>query len=116
MGYNEGELSLVLVDDAGITLLNQEYFHRHGPTNVIAFPMSAGEFSQVNPGLLGDVVVSVERAAVEGEDSGYSPEEMLDFYLIHGILHLLGYDHEASVEEAARMEAKTLELMRVLGH
>jgi len=116
LGCHEGELSLVLVDDAGIGRLNQEYFRRDGPTNVMAFPMLEGEFSQINPGLLGDVIISVERAAAEAGDCGYSPEEMFDFYLIHGILHLMGYDHEVSAGEAARMEARSIELMRVLGH
>jgi probable rRNA maturation factor len=53
----EAELSILMVDDAQIAVLNREYLRRHGPTNVIAFPMQAGEFSNLTPHLLGDVVI-----------------------------------------------------------
>ena len=112
----ETEVSLVLVDDAEIARLNQEYLGRSGPTNVIAFSMQEGRFAQVNPGLLGDVVISVQTALAEAAEGGYTLEEMLDFYLIHGILHLVGYDHEGSAGEAARMEIKANELWRILGY
>ncbi|MEW6267636.1 MAG: rRNA maturation RNase YbeY [Thermodesulfobacteriota bacterium] len=115
MGCPEAELSIVLTDDDGIARLNLEYLGRPGPTNVIAFPMREGPFGDLNPGLLGDVVISVETARRQAEAGRLSGQEMLDFYLIHGILHLLGYDHEAGDEEAARMEAKTRELWRLLG-
>jgi len=110
----EAELSVVLVDDAAIGRLNQDYLGRPGPTNVIAFPMGEGEFGQINPELLGDVVLSVERAWKEAAEAGYRLEEMLDFYLIHGILHLIGYDHEGQAEEAARMEAASQDVWREL--
>jgi probable rRNA maturation factor len=110
----EAELSVVLVDDAAIGRLNQDYLGRPGPTNVIAFPMGEGEFGQINPELLGDVVLSVETAWKEAAEAGYRLEEMLDFYLIHGILHLIGYDHEGQAEEAARMEAASQDVWREL--
>ena len=110
MGYPEAELSIVLVDDHRISELNEEYLGRSGPTNVISFPMLEGAFAEVNPHVLGDVVISVETVARQAGESGYTPEEMLDFYLIHGILHLVGYDHEGSPQDAALMEAKTHEL------
>ncbi len=116
MAYSEAELSLLLVDDAEISRLNQDYLGRQGPTNVIAFPMQEGPFTEINPRLLGDVVISVETAAADAEKTGFTLEEMLDFYLIHGILHLLGYDHEGSPGEAARMEAKSKEIWRMLGN
>ena len=105
-----------LVDDQEIARLNSEYLGREGPTNVIAFPMQEGSFGEINPGLLGDVVVSVETVMVQAEEGGFTPLEMLDFYIIHGILHLIGYDHVDDPGEAARMEAKTEELWRLLGH
>ncbi|MFH1090628.1 MAG: rRNA maturation RNase YbeY [Pseudomonadota bacterium] len=114
MGCPEAELSLSLVDDQEISRLNSRYLGRSGPTNVISFPMQAGQFAGLNPDVLGDVVMSVETAARESVAAGFSLEEMLDFYLIHGILHLFGYDHEAGEEEALRMEAKTRELWEVL--
>ncbi len=116
MEYPEAELSLVLVDDVEIARLNEEYLGHEGPTNVISFPMQEGDFAEVVPGLLGDVVISVDTVAREAVDYGYTTEEMLAFYLIHGILHLVGYDHVDSEEDAARMEAKTMELWRMLGY
>ena len=58
----DGELSILIVDDSQIETLNREYLNRSGPTNVIAFPMREGEFSNISPHLLGDVVISAETA------------------------------------------------------
>jgi probable rRNA maturation factor len=116
LGYPEAELSLVLLDDEEIAELNSRYLGRSGPTNVIAFPMQEGPHIGINSDILGDVVISVETTTAEARENGYTPEEMFDFYLIHGILHLVGYDHTGSVEEAIRMEEKTMEIWTTLGH
>jgi len=87
------EIGIVFVDDQQIRELNQRYLKRDRPTNVISFPMAQGEFPEINPQLLGDVVISVETAVREAEESGLSFEEEVAFLLIHGILHLTGYDH-----------------------
>lgn len=110
----EGELSLLIVDDAEIALFNKDYLGREGATNVIAFPMREGEFGNINPLLLGDVVISVETAQREAEDMGIGAEERFMQLLIHGILHLFGYDHENDEEEAARMETKSEELLKLI--
>jgi len=81
---------------------------------VIAFPMRAGEFSELTPDLLGDVVISVETAGREADTAAISMQKRLDQLLIHGILHLMGYDHEKARKEAARMEKKSSELMKML--
>jgi len=112
----EGELSILIVDDSQIGSLNKKYLNREGTTNVIAFPMQEGQFSDVNPQLLGDIVISVETACREGELSGISMEERLTQLLVHGILHLFGYDHEKTEQEARRMEAKSEELLKLIGH
>ena len=106
----------MITDDPGIQELNRDYLDRDRPTNVISFPMQEGDYGDVNPNVLGDVVLSVETVARDAEALGYNLLEMLDFYLIHGILHLIGYDHEGAADEAARMEAKTRELFEALGH
>jgi len=111
----DAELSVLLVDDPQIAVLNREYLGRTGPTNVIAFPMQEGPFADITPDLLGDVVISVETSDREAEAGGIPPEERFIELLIHGILHLLGYDHENDEAEAARMEEKTRELMAVVG-
>jgi probable rRNA maturation factor len=112
----DGELSILIVDDLQIEALNKRYLNRSGPTNVIAFPMREGRFSNITPQLLGDVVISVEAAMREGEPAKISMEDRFDQLLIHGILHLFGYDHEKSKEEADKMENKSNELLGVLSN
>lgn len=91
--------------------LNQRYRGRSGPTNVLAFAMAEGAFSDLRPELLGDVVISVDTLAREARRDGIARKAHLIRLLIHGILHLAGYDHEGSEAEAERMEKKTESLM-----
>ena len=107
----DSELSILIVDDPQIEELNQQYLDRQGPTNVIAFAMREGDFSDLSPHLLGDVVISTDTAAREAKNAAMSFEQRFNELLIHGILHLLGYDHETDEEEARIMEAKSRELM-----
>jgi probable rRNA maturation factor len=110
LGSPDGELSIVIMDDPQIQALNQQYLNRPWPTNVIAFPMQEGDFSDINPDLLGDVVISIDTAAREARDLGIDFEERFNFLLIHGILHLFGYDHETCDEDERIMEEKSEEL------
>jgi len=110
----DAELSILFVDDQQIAKLNREFLHRQGPTNVIAFPMQEGQFPEIAPNLLGDVVISVETARQEAQNAGLSMEQRLHQLLIHGILHLLGYDHVTSKSEARRMENKASELLKII--
>lgn len=110
----DGELSIVLVDDVRIADLNQTYLQHAGPTNVISFPMREGDFSEINPQVLGDVVISMDTCAREAAEAGMAMETRLDQLLIHGILHLLGYDHVHSESEAREMEAKSDELLALV--
>lgn len=114
MEFPDGELSILIVDDLYIAELNQKYLHKPGPTNVISFSMREGEYSNINPQLLGDVVISADTAAKEAQEEGIPMMKRLLFLLIHGILHLFGYDHEQSEQEAERMRAKEIELMKKL--
>jgi len=77
--------------------------------------MRAGEFADLAPQLLGDVVISVETAAKEAQNSGISAEERFTQLLVHGILHLFGYDHETSEEQTHAMQKKSDELLKLLG-
>jgi probable rRNA maturation factor len=73
--------------------------------------MREGEFSNITPHLLGDVVISAETAEKEGKMAGISMEKRLTQLLVHGILHLFGYDHEKNEQDALRMETKSNELL-----
>jgi len=107
----EGELSIVFVDDQRIQQLNRDYRRKDRPTNVLSFSMREGEFAQVSPELLGDVVISVDTTASEAEKAGISLGAHMTWLLIHGILHLFGFDHEQSELAADEMETRTKELM-----
>jgi probable rRNA maturation factor len=96
LGTDDRELSLMFVDDEGIRTINRDYLRRNRPTNVIAFSLSEGTFGDVNPGMLGDVVVSVETAGREAQEAGIPVEDAILNLVIHGILHLAGYDHEGT--------------------
>lgn len=111
----DAELSILIVGDARIQELNRDYLQRDKPTNVISFAMQEGEGSALHPHLLGDVVISADTASRDAAEAGCSFESELYFLLLHGILHLLGFDHErGTVEEAERMEAKEKEIFTLL--
>ncbi len=114
MGCPDSELSILIVDDPQIEKLNRQHLNRTGPTNVIAFAMHEGEFPDLSPHLLGDVVISTDTAASEARTAAISMEQRFDELLVHGILHLMGYDHETSEEEARLMEDKSREILALL--
>lgn len=111
LGYPDAQLSILIVDDTRIADLNRTYLNHSGPTNVIAFPMQEGPFSDISPDLLGDVVISADTAYREAVEAGMEMAERFNQLLIHGILHLTGYDHIHSEEAAAIMEQKSNELI-----
>jgi probable rRNA maturation factor len=114
LDYPDAELSILIVDDQQIAQLNRQYLNREGPTNVIAFSMRQGQFSDIAPNLLGDVVISADTAHREAQSAGISMQDRFDQLLIHGTLHLLGYDHENTEAEARKMEEKNNELLKLL--
>ena len=114
LGSPDAELSILIVDDPQISVFNKQYLKRKGPTNVIAFPMREGDFGNLNPQVLGDVVISVETARREGGEAGISTHARLSQLLVHGILHLFGFDHEKDDENTRQMEEKSSELLEVL--
>ena len=114
MDSPDAELSILIVDDPQITVFNKQYLNRNGPTNVIAFPMRTGPYANITPQLLGDVLISVETADREGKRVKISMEERFTQLLVHGILHLLGYDHETSEQDAHEMEKKSNEILKLI--
>ena len=114
LGSPEAELGIVFVDDSRIRELNRRYLRRDKPTNVLAFSMREGEFPMLHPHLLGDLVISVETAERQSHRFGLSAGDMVILLIIHGILHLLGYDHLQSKKKAREMALKQKELLRLV--
>ena len=103
-GLKSQELNILLVDDRRIKEINTRWLDRPRPTNVISFP-------QENPGLMGDIVISVDTARREASEAGITLEARLVELLVHGMVHLLGEDHELGEEAARRMSEKEQELI-----
>lgn len=102
------EVSVLLTDDERIAELNRQYRGVDGPTDVLSFSQIEGE-EMADPDtehvVLGDVVISLETAAKQAADRGCSVEDEVDLLLVHGLLHLLGYDH-AEPEDERKMFAR----------
>jgi probable rRNA maturation factor len=107
----DAELSILLVDDAHIRELNRRYLQRDKPTNVLAFPMRKGKYATLHPHLLGDLVISVETAQRQSRRFGLNPMQMIVLLMVHGILHLIGYEHEGTKKGAREMAMKQRELL-----
>ncbi|MBV9859002.1 MAG: rRNA maturation RNase YbeY [Alphaproteobacteria bacterium] len=109
-------LSLVLTDDAEQRRLNRDYRGQDKPTNVLAFPASGPDTHMPHgaPLLLGDVVLACETVQREAAEQGKPVADHLRHLVIHGVLHLLGYDHETP-QQAERMEAIERHLLSELG-
>ena len=110
-GAREGELSISFVRDTEIRKLYKRYFGADRATDVIAFPMGEGEFSEINPEILGDVVISVEQAVRYSKDHRSNVFKELSLYLIHGMLHLMGYN-DINLNEKRKMIKKQNSLLR----
>jgi rRNA maturation RNase YbeY len=114
------ELSLMIVDDRGIRVLNRAFRGIDRATDVLAFPQfeaapGRGRTARGVPPLpLGDVVISLDTARRQAAASGIKPRDRLRVLLIHGFLHLLGYDHERSASAARRMSIRERELLAYL--
>jgi len=97
------ELSILLTDDAFIRTLNATHRGKDRPTDVLSFAQEEGESSpsEQEPALLGDVVISLDTAERQARTRRHSLLDEVTFLLAHGILHLIGYDHQTDEEEAA---------------
>jgi probable rRNA maturation factor len=124
-GIGDGEVALTFVDDERIRELNREYRGIDRPTDVLSFALNedGGEpdivFDELEDGdpvsgMLGDIVISLERAKAQSEEYGHSLEREIGFLFVHGFLHLLGYDHQTEEEEKI-MFGKQEEILRRAG-
>jgi probable rRNA maturation factor len=113
IGESRSELSIALVDDATIAELNREWRDKPRPTDVLSFSLVEGDFADHRGGLLGDVVISVETAAAQAAARHRGLDDEVARLLVHGVLHLVGHDHEED-EDAARMAAEERRVRRAL--
>jgi rRNA maturation RNase YbeY len=113
VGRERAELSILLVDDAAIAALNQRYRGRARPTDVLAFSLLEGDHADRRGALLGDVVIGIETAARQARARRRRLDDEVARLLVHGALHLVGYDHLRSAE-ARRMRAQERRVWRAL--
>jgi probable rRNA maturation factor len=110
LGLPDAELSILLCDDATIRGLNHRYRKKNKATDVLAFAMQEGPEPTPNPSVLGDVVISLPTAARQAAQHDRPIIQEVTFLLAHGLLHLVGYEHQNDAEER-EMNAKTGELL-----
>lgn len=107
LGYSDCELSVLLTGNDEIRELNRDYRNMDRPTDVLSFPMD-------DKYLLGDIAISVEKAEKQAREFKVTKDEELGRLLVHGILHLIGYDHVKGGRQAKEMKAKEEEMMGLL--
>jgi len=110
LGFQNKDLSVLFVDNKKIMTLNKKFFGRDNPTNVISFSYMDGLPGEV----LGDIIISVERAQEEARASEMSFYERLFALIVHGLTHIMGYDHVKDRNESRKMSYKEKKLMDFL--
>lgn len=113
IGQAKAELSVALVDDSSIAELNGQYRAKPRPTDVLSFSLVEGDYADHRGGMLGDVVISVETAAAQAAERHRGLDETVARLLLHGVLHLIGHDHEDD-DEAREMQAEERRLLKAL--
>lgn len=115
----DAEISVSFVDNAEIQVLNAQYRDRDMATDVLSFPLGENGKYDVNQEtgacMLGDVVISMERAMEQAEEFGHSLQREIGFLTVHSVFHLLGYDHELGGLEALQMREREEEVLSDLG-
>jgi probable rRNA maturation factor len=111
------EVSVTFTDNEQIKELNKNYRNKNSVTDVLSFPMfdDFTNIEMVNDIPLGDIVISLERAAKQGYEIGHSIYHEVAFLCVHSTLHLLGYDHETSKADEKEMFGKQKEIMEIMG-
>lgn len=101
ISFDECEISLLICDDARIKELNMEYREKDYATDVLSFPMSEDPYEE--GGMLGDIAISLDTAKKQAQEADIALEREISFLFIHGLLHLMGFDHELGEEEEEEM-------------
>jgi len=113
LGYSDAECGVLVVNDKRIAELNRLFRRVSSRTDVLAFSMREGPGSEWSPQLLGDVVISAERALCQAQERGHSLQEELCFLLVHGLLHLLGWDDRTEAKRKKMLKAQEEILKRI---
>ena len=113
IGRDNGSATIVFVSDDAIEKLNQRFRGKSSATDVLSFPAEAEPFEVENGSHLGDVVISVERAAAQAKANKLSFSSEVEQLILHGLLHLCGYDHESDNGKMNRLELKLRQKMGI---
>lgn len=119
----EAEVSVLVVDNDTIRELNRDYRHKDSATDVLSFPLEEemednGEPTVIggpSERILGDIVISIDKTVEQAEEYGHSIERELAFLAVHGLLHLLGYDHEKDAQAKKIMRSEEKRILDALG-
>lgn len=114
LGLPDAELSILLVNDARMRELNRTFRRKDKTTDILAFSMREGRCSDINPNLLGDIVISLPTAKRQAKEKGHGLYKEISILLVHGMLHLTGYDHEKGGKEEKRMKEKEKRILHKL--
>lgn len=111
MGCNNTEFSIVVTDNHAVYLLNKKYRNKAKPTDVLSFPLGI-KTTHLH---LGDIVISIDKVYEQAKEFNVTPKDEFKRLLVHGLLHLLGYDHEnVSRKEAQKMFSKQSRLLKII--
>lgn len=109
-------MSILLVNDKRMRELNSLYRSKDKTTDVLAFSMRDGQYPNINPAILGDIVISLPTAGRQAREKGHGIYEEIAVLLVHGILHLIGYDHEKGWKKEQKMKRMEKKILSSIGY
>jgi len=112
IGLPDAELSILLIGDHAMRRLNHAWRGKDKTTDVLSFSLREGRFAHIRPEMLGDIVISVPAARRQAMAAGHAFTREIERLLVHGLVHLLGYDHERGIQEARSMARKERQLLK----
>ncbi len=116
LGYGRYGVSIMFTDDEEMASLNLQYREKKGTTDVLSFSQIEGDMPVSETSVLGDIVISTQRATIQAQENGLETQEEILRLLVHGLCHLAGYDHERSSVEGRKMRAKEKAILKKIGN
>jgi probable rRNA maturation factor len=107
-------LSILFIGDRAMRSLNHTWRSKDSTTDVLSFPLREGKFPHIQPDMLGDIVISIPVAARQADEAGHPLNVEIERLLVHGLVHLLGFDHERGLLEARQMKRMEQRLLKRL--